>query len=65
MNLDVMEESPDELIEEVNSIGNPCVPDEAVQTSTLGNPTLEGKIEHLTWAVEMLTFLVVVVVVLV
>lgn len=53
------------MIEEVNSIGNPCVPDEAVQISTLGNPTLEGKIEHLTWAVKMLAFLVVAVVVLV
>lgn len=63
--LDVVEEAPDEVIEEVNSVGNgpvgnACVFYEGVQTCTL-----ERKIEHLTWAVKMMAFVLVAIVVLV
>jgi len=43
MHLEVVEEASDELIEEINSIGNACVFYEAVQTSTLGPLHWKGR----------------------
>jgi hypothetical protein len=43
MHLEVVEEALDDLIEEVNSVGNACSFDEAVLASTLGPLHWKGR----------------------